>query len=75
MATFKTPAIKTSATVSLMDCPACKKPISALVQITGSLSKEGVLDNNTKLMIEGNIAGLQVYHDCLPRVTRSTQGE
>lgn len=62
--------IKTTTTHTLIECPACEKPIVARVLLTGSLDTGRLIEGSVKFTISGDVTGLQVDHDCMPKLTR-----
>ena len=76
-------AARTTDTRTLLDCPACKKPISADlvfdVKLDPLLHPEGeplsLLQAPATATLE--LAGVRVSHDCMPKATRgyTTEGD
>ena len=67
---------RTTDTRTLLDCPACTKPIVAEIVFDVKLNPvahpEGELPPLTQASVSATlkIAGVRVAHDCLPKVTR-----
>ena len=67
---------RTTNTRTLLDCPACTKPIVAEIVFDVKLNPvaqpEGELLPLTQASVSATlkIAGVRVAHDCLPKVTR-----
>ena len=56
----------TSVQKAFADCPACKKPIIATIQLD---LETGEWDGET-LPVTTTIAGARIQHNCIPRIMR-----
>ena len=63
----------TTLTKTLMNCPVCKKPITARIAVDLGPSPQSPDDEEPLVdtYVHVTPTGLSVEHDCIPRVTRS----
>lgn len=75
-------AARTTDTRTLLDCPACKKPISADLVFDVKLSPIVYPEGEPLSLLQAptatlELAGVRVSHDCTPKATRgyTTEGD
>ncbi|MCA1806270.1 MAG: hypothetical protein LC687_00095 [Actinobacteria bacterium] len=54
---------------TLMTCPACDQPIGARFVFEIDTNHEAPIKEKT-VQMTGNMTGMAVVHDCIPKVTR-----
>ena len=76
-------AARTTDTRTLLDCPACKKPISADLVFDVKLGPIAHPEGEPLSLLQApatatlELAGVRVSHDCMPKATRgyTTEGD
>lgn len=72
---------RTTDTRTLLDCPACRKPISADLVFAVKLSPTAHPEGESLSLLQAparatlELAGVRVSHDCTPKATRATTTE